>query len=80
MYYFNNSNALNTITGVVVVSGYIVEYVLEHVMLAGITSSTTFKIRAGPSGASTVTFNGNGGSRLYGGVMGSSLKISEIAT
>ncbi|RLG44246.1 MAG: hypothetical protein DRN81_04955 [Thermoproteota archaeon] len=48
-----------------------------HNMTAGTTSATTFKVRAGgPSG--TFTFNGVGGSRMFGGVMASSITITEI--
>ena len=49
-----------------------------HYMVAGTTSATTFKYRSGANGASTVTFNGRGGSRLMGGVMASSITIMEI--
>ena len=50
----------------------------SHYMAAGTTSETTFKFRAGPNAASTTTFNGQGGSRLYGGVIPSSMTITEI--
>lgn len=56
----------------------LVQVNLTHVMTAGTTSSTTFKIRAGPSAAATVTFNGDSTARRYGGVMVSSLIITEI--
>ena len=46
---------------------------------AGTTSATTFKIRAGTSGGNTVTFNGNGGTRDFGGVACSSITVMEIA-
>ena len=49
----------------------------KHKMTAGTTSSTTFKLRAG-SNSGTTTFNGNGGARLYGGVLASSITIMEI--
>jgi len=49
-----------------------------HRMLADGVAATTFKVRIGPHTASTVTFNGTGGVRLYGGVMSSSLNIEEI--
>ncbi len=49
-----------------------------HYMTAGTTSSTTFKIRVGADGANTITFNGSGGLRKYGGVMASSITITEI--
>lgn len=49
-----------------------------HYMTSGTTSSTTFKFRAGVPGSETMTFNGTGGSRLFGGVLGSSITIEEI--
>lgn len=50
----------------------------SHYMTAGTTSATTFKVRAGMGSAGTVTFNGAGSSRLLGGVMASSITITEI--
>lgn len=50
----------------------------RHVMVSGTTSSTTFKVRAGSNGGSTVTVNGTGGARKLGGVMGSSITIMEF--
>lgn len=50
---------------------------LTHVMTAGTTSSTTFKVRVGPSSAATVTLNGSGGGRIFGGVAASSITITE---
>ena len=50
----------------------------NHFMTAGTTSSTTFKVRAGSNAAGTCGFNG-GGSRLLGGVMSSSITITEIS-
>lgn len=49
----------------------------SHYMTAGTTSATTFKVRAGPT-SGTLTFNGSAGSRLFGGVMASSITITEI--
>ncbi len=54
--------------------------VLRHSMLAGIASSTTFRIRAGGSQAGTTTFNGFNAARIYGGVSASYLQIEEIMT
>ena len=51
---------------------------LRHLMPAGTTSQTTFKIRAGGDGAGTMTFNGVGGARKLGGVIASSLSVTEI--
>jgi hypothetical protein len=61
-------------------SGYYDEGVayLRHKMTAGTIASTTFKVRAGPNLASTITFNGQDGSRYFGGVMASSITITEI--
>ena len=52
---------------------------LSHFMTAGTTSATTFKIRAGGDNAGTLTFNGRGGARQYGGTLASSITITEIA-
>lgn len=49
-----------------------------HYMTAGTTSATTFKVRAGANQAGTTTFNGASSARLMGGVMASSITISEI--
>lgn len=50
-----------------------------HYMTAGTASATTFKVRAGASGAGTTTFNGHGAGRMFGGVCASSMTITEIA-
>ncbi|MDP6258365.1 MAG: hypothetical protein QGH63_04680 [Rhodospirillales bacterium] len=50
----------------------------NHYMTAGTTSSTTFKVRAGNEASRTTTFNGQLGSRKLGGVMASSITITEI--
>lgn len=49
-----------------------------HFMTAGTASATTFKVRAGSSNAGTTTFNGGGGARKLGGVIASSITITEI--
>lgn len=51
---------------------------MSHFMVAGTASSTTFKVRAGAAVAGTTTFNGGGGLRLFGGVVPSSITITEI--
>lgn len=51
---------------------------LQHWMLAGTTSSTTMKMRAGGGTGATVTINGTGGSRLYGGAATSFLDVREL--
>jgi len=61
-------------------SGATTQTVLHHRMVAGTTSATTFKIRAGAPAAGTTTFNGLAGVRVYGGVMSSSITIREITS
>jgi hypothetical protein len=52
----------------------------RHIMSAGTTSATTFKVRAGSGiGSGTTTFNGQGGGRVYGGVAASSMMITEYS-
>lgn len=51
--------------------------VLDYSMIANTVAATTFKIRAGATGGTT-TFNGAAGSRVYGGVMSSFIRIEEI--
>jgi hypothetical protein len=50
----------------------------RHKMTAGTTSATTFKVRAGLNSSATATFNGVAGSRFFGGVLASSITITEI--
>ncbi len=50
---------------------------LVHYMTAGTTSATTFKVRIGTDGG-TLTLNGTGGARRFGGVASSSITIEEI--
>ena len=49
-----------------------------HWMTSGTVASTTFKVRAGDTNPTTLTFNGVSGGRLFGGVSASSITISEI--
>ena len=49
-----------------------------HGVTAGSTSATTFKIRAGGGAAGTMRFNGHSAA-MFGGVMASSITITEIA-
>lgn len=72
------ANALAAIGVTVPGNTYTVELHFTHYMTAGTTSATTFKLRAGGSSASTFTFNGSSGGRLWGGVMASSITITEI--
>jgi hypothetical protein len=47
-------------------------------MTAGTTSATTFRVRGGSQTAGTTTFNGAGAARYYGGVIASSITITEF--
>jgi hypothetical protein len=49
-----------------------------YTMTSGTTNALTFKVRAGAGGAGTTTFNGRGEGALFGGVLGSTIKITEI--
>ena len=51
-----------------------------HWMTAGSIAATTFKVRAGTHAGATLTFNGRGGSRRYGGVIASSISVTEYST
>lgn len=53
-------------------------FAFSYYVLAGSTAATTFKLRAGTAGAGTTTFNGASGARQLGGVMISSMTITEI--
>ena len=50
----------------------------QHIMTAPGTSEVTFRVRIGVETSGTVTFNGVGGSRKYGGVLASSIVVTEI--
>lgn len=50
----------------------------RHRVSAGSTSATTFRVRAGGSAAGTTTFNGVSGGRQLGGVMASSITVTEV--
>jgi hypothetical protein len=54
--------------------------VFNHYMTAGTTNATTFRVRAGGTVGSggIITFNGTGSARKLGGVMSSSITITEI--
>lgn len=50
---------------------------LVHIMTAGTTSATTFKIRIGGT-SDSIQFNGWSGGRMFGGVSNNTLEIEEI--
>ena len=53
------------------------EHSINHTMTAGTTSETTFKVRAGRHSAGTFYFNSKGGTSFHGGVLFSSIIITE---
>jgi len=53
------------------------EHSINHTMTAGTTSETTFKVRAGRHSAGTFYFNSKGGTSYHGGVLFSSIIITE---
>lgn len=72
------ANALAATTGFSTTAGGGAPLVFRHKMVAGGTSAITFKVRAGGHTAGTTTFNGNAGARIFGGVMASSITITEL--
>jgi|TARA_R110002074_G_C12237405_1_gene638878 hypothetical protein len=52
--------------------------IFTHYMAAGTTSETTFKVRAGAA-SGTTTFNGHTTARTLGGVVASSITITEYS-
>ena len=54
------------------------QLVIDHEMVAGTTSAIPFTVRQGIHLAGTMTFNGTGGIRRFGGVLCSHITIDEI--
>ena len=52
---------------------------LVYHQVAGSTSAQTWKIRSGMHTSGTITLNGDGGSRKYGGTLHAFMQIEEIA-
>lgn len=74
----STADALKATNTVIPTNGYIMVHNLEDVRLAGSTSPTTMKYRAGNGSAGTTTFNGTGGVRRYGGTFNSYIQIEEV--
>lgn len=55
-----------------------INVVVPHSMAAGTTSSTTFRTRLGSPTAGTTSFNGAGGTRVFGAITKSYMKITEV--
>jgi hypothetical protein len=71
-----NALAANTISTAAATASTLVP--IRHVLLAALTTATTFKVRAGGNAAGTTTFNGVASGRLFGGVCGSFLDVREV--
>ena len=54
------------------------EMALSHRQSAGVTSTITFRVRAGNATGATTTFNGAAGAQLMGGVASSFMHVDEI--
>ncbi len=74
----STANALDTMSNHLASANDHIEISLRFKMTAGTISSTTFKIHAGVNNAGTTTVNGVAGLRKLGGVLFSSLTITEI--
>lgn len=72
------ANALATRTITVPTANYNTTLSVEHFMLAGTTSATTFKLRAGANTDGTTRINGVSGARLFGGVAAAVMQVTEI--
>ena len=51
---------------------------IRYQMVAGSTTATTFSVRYGPNVTATITVNGVGAARFFGGTMLSYMQITEI--
>lgn len=51
---------------------------IRYTMAAASVAATTFRLRAGVGAAATVTVNGSAGARYLGGVMLSSISVTEL--
>lgn len=62
----STANALAVGTCSIAGAWYMGQIRFTHTMTAGTTSATTFRVRLGPSAASTINFNGASGSSYFG--------------
>ncbi len=74
----STANALKAIVAGNNAADYPFPLSIKQRVLAGTTSATTFKVRAGPSSAATMTFNGVAAGRKLGGVMNSYIEAQEL--
>jgi hypothetical protein len=74
----STANALAVASQYATTAQGVMGIVLTHRVAAGSTSPTTFRVRAGPISAGTVTVNGAAGGRYYGGAYASSITVREL--
>lgn len=74
----STANALASVVGSNNGANAVITQSLNHYMTSGTTSATTFKVRSGSNSAGTTTFNGQLSGRIDGGVLASSITITEI--
>lgn len=73
------AGAIASAAGRTVAPATVVALRFQHVIVAGGTAEQTFKVRGGCAASGTTTFNGVSGGRLHGGVLASSIVITEYA-
>ena len=61
-----------------ILAGNVAVLQLQHKVVTAPVGTTTYKVRIGGDAATTYTFNGVGGTRIFGGVSSSSIAIQQI--
>ncbi len=74
----STANALAVISPAIAGTNVLHTATFTHYMVAGTTSETTFKVRAGSTAGATTTFNGVSSARKQGGVLSSNITITEL--
>lgn len=74
----STADALAAVAERVDTAGAVQTLALRWRVTAANVAARTYRVRAGLSAAGTLTFNGAGGTRLFGGVAGSSLTVTEL--
>ncbi len=59
-------------------ANFIQEIVFTYYMTAGTTSAITFRLRCGPKSGNTAYVNGGNGNRLLGGVLKTTIVVTEF--
>lgn len=55
------------------------QIIINHTLTSGSTTARTYRVRMGPETTATFTFNGENAVRRFGGVMASSIIVTEIS-